>query len=206
MSCFVSDKTKFFVVKKLKNIVEARKYCESSGYRLAFDGKKLQESLKNCTIFLDQFIVDQENNDENPFCFFLYQRKIETNKFEKDRMCDIDIKRNFLCFNHSKLSLTTRQPELISNVERSNLYIFIIFITCIVVIGLIGLLTYCLKKYFQARTNARENIPLRQVASTSATDTVCLYNNSKHLKLSKSKFSEYDLINFVSGSVCKMLL
>ena len=174
---FMIDKTKFLVVRSLKNVIEAHRFCLNKGYRLAVLEEnivqQLFKSIKNCSIATEIFIVDEVKDDEkqNKNCYVIYEEDIVFGNFQKSNTCDGRQTYNFIC---SKSILTTSLPELIptesttKNDENSNLFLLSILIPIFGVMLLVGLLTALYKKFLRRRSNAPvENIELQQIASTS---------------------------------------
>ena len=178
---FMIDKTKFLVVRSLKNVIEAHRFCLNKGYRLAVLEEnivqQLFKSIKNCSIATEIFIVDQVKDDEkqNKNCYVIYEEDFEFGYFQKSLNCDHTSEFSFICSKFVKQAkLTISLPELIpteskfENEENSNLFLLSILIPIFGVMLLLGLLTALYKKFHRRRSNAPvENIELQQIASTS---------------------------------------
>lgn len=175
MNCsFNTNKTTFLVVESLKNISMARQFCEKNGYRLGSIHKeaeqKIPQVLESCNIFQYQFIADQDKDDGNLNCFFLYQKQFGFSSFEKQLTCDNFSHFMFLCSKSVKRTQTT---SLSTNTENgSNSFMITTISTVLGVMLFIAFLTWLIRKKFKVRRNPTENIEMQPIASTSA-NMVC---------------------------------
>ena len=171
------NSTKFIIVEKQKSVKEARRFCSSSGFKLAKikSEQKIPEIFKDCSSVPDEFIVDQVNTNENPDCFVLYNKAYKSRSYVGNLVCNSDEPYSFICSKTisptSTTSLTTTKAT--EQIEQSSSWLLPTF-SSILGAAVLGIVICLFKKFYKSRRNLQENIEMQPIASTSA-NTVSFY-------------------------------